>query len=242
MFSTKDFKVELVNREEVKKYVEEHGRFAAICYGTDEKYSKGVGSSCMKSGHMSGSRSDFFKFKITKVPRYTVDQAVRHEQGVVKNVQSQRYVDMANFNLYIADILLRDNYLKYEMEAHEKETRERYNRMKKYLEAEHDIKGEKANDLIRPILPIGCESSFNFALNLEGLTHFCNVRLCRRADKPIQELAKKMRDAVLEVAPIYKDRLVSKCEKDLYCTEDKCCKYMPVKAEVMAKLKEIGLL
>lgn len=40
----------------------------------------------MASGHFSGSRGDYIKFLVTEVPRFTVDQAVRHEVGVFKNV------------------------------------------------------------------------------------------------------------------------------------------------------------
>lgn len=223
MFTKEDFEVNLVNKEEVKKFVENHGEFACICYNTDTKYARKVGQEVLKSGHLSGSRADFFKFEIRYVPRYTVDQAVRHDIGVVKNVESQRYVDMAEFNIFATDLVNADLYLRSEMAEHEKMTQDRYKRMKNYLEKKYLLTGEKANDQIRAILPIGCESSFNFALNLEGLTHFANVRLCNRADAPIRKLAQLMVKEVLAVAPIYKDILVPKCEKDLYCSESNCC-------------------
>lgn len=223
MFTKEAFSVTLTNKEEVKNFVKNHGEFACICYDTDKKYAKKVGQSVLESGHLSGSRADYFKFEIKYVPRYTVDQAVRHDIGVVKNVQSQRYVDMADFNIFTTDLIDKDLYLRSEIMEHEKMTQDRYKRMKKYLEKEYNLTGEKANDQIRAILPIGCESSFNFALNIEALTHFANVRLCNRADAPIRKLAQLMVKEVLAVAPIYIDILVPKCERDLYCSESNCC-------------------
>ena len=52
MFTEKDFKVDLVNKEQVKHFIEEHGRFACVCYNTDTKYAEKVGLECLKSGHL----------------------------------------------------------------------------------------------------------------------------------------------------------------------------------------------
>lgn len=238
MFTNEDIQVKLVNGDEVKEFVKRHGEFAAICYNTPKKYAEKIGKSVLSDGHYSGSRADFFRFEVILAPRYTVDQAVRHEQGVVKNVQSQRYVDMSNFNLYVTDLVANDEYLREEMRRHEEETQERYKRMKKYLEDNYHLSGEKANDQIRGILPIGSESKFNFALNIEGLVHFMNMRLCTRADKPIRILAKKMREEVRKVTLAYDELLVPMCESRLYCTEKNTCGMYPRKEELRAKLKE----
>ena len=93
MYGLKKFKVELINKEEVKDFVKKHGEFAAICYSSDTKYAEQIGRSCLHSGHLSGSRGDYFKFKITNVPRDMIDQLVRSEEGCYKNVQSFRYVN-----------------------------------------------------------------------------------------------------------------------------------------------------
>lgn len=34
MFTLQDFKVKLVNGEEVKSFIKKHGEFAAVCYNT----------------------------------------------------------------------------------------------------------------------------------------------------------------------------------------------------------------
>ena len=97
MYELKDIKVTLLNPDEVKHFIRNHGYIACICYDTDERFAERVGENCLKSGHLSGSRGDFFKFEIT-CPRFTADQIMRHEQGVFKNCQSQRYVDMDDFD------------------------------------------------------------------------------------------------------------------------------------------------
>ena len=55
MYTIADIKVELLNPEEVKNFIRNHGIFACQCYNTPEKYAERVGLSCLKEGHTSGS-------------------------------------------------------------------------------------------------------------------------------------------------------------------------------------------
>ena len=80
MFTINDIKVELLNKEEVKNFIKNHGIFACQCYMTPEKYAERVGLSCLKEGHTSGSRADMFKFRI-HCPRFCADQIMRHSVG-----------------------------------------------------------------------------------------------------------------------------------------------------------------
>ena len=133
MYELKDIKVRLLNPDEVKHFIRNHGYIACICYGTDERNAEKVGLNCLRSGHTSGSRGDFFKFEI-ECPRFTADQIMRHEQGVFKNCQSQRYVDMDNFDCYISPIVAGDPYLSFLYSEFEKETRDWYNRIRRQME------------------------------------------------------------------------------------------------------------
>ena len=63
MYSIDDIKVELLNPDEVKNFIRNHGIFACQCYMTPEKYAERVGLSCLKEGHTSGSRCSYSKFK-----------------------------------------------------------------------------------------------------------------------------------------------------------------------------------
>ena len=84
----KEFKIEILNPEEVKILFERWGRFAAKCYDTPFKFAERVGKSCLKSGHFSGSRTRYIEIDVSDVPRALVDQIIRKEQGFVKNVES----------------------------------------------------------------------------------------------------------------------------------------------------------
>lgn len=224
MFREQDIKVTLVNKEEVKNFVRSHGEFACVCYATPTKNAEVVGRTVLDDGHFSGSRADYFKFNIELVPRYTSDQIVRHEQGTVKNVQSQRYVDMSAFRLFIDEFCHNDNYLKSQLQNVEKFIQNTYLNCKEYMSVVYpSLTEEQMNDHIRTILPIGAETKLNLAMDIEALIHFMHKRLCLRADKPIRVVAQLMLKEILEVAPIYEKYLVPQCEFLLYCPEKHGC-------------------
>lgn len=237
MYTVDDIKVTLLNGEDVKEFIRNHGITACICYATDEKYAEKVGLSCMKEGHMSGSRGDFFKFEI-EAPRFTIDQIVRHEQGVFKNVQSQRYVDMDdNFCIYAPPYVLKDDHLLYRYMKYEAMCREQY-KINREIFNSLGVTGEQANDLMRTMLPIGVKSKVRIGFTLEALIHFMHKRLCVRADLPIRKVAELMREEVLKVQPLYEEMLVPQCVDLLYCPEKHGCKKYPSKQELIEKIQK----
>lgn len=236
MYELKDIKVTLLNPDEVKNFIRNHGYIACICYNTDERYAEKVGLNCLKSGHMSGSRGDYFKFEI-ECPRFTADQIMRHEQGVFKNCQSQRYVDMDNFDCYIPPNVSRDPELRKLYEELENTTKDFYGRIRNEMEA-RGIEGEKANDLMRSLLPIGVPTKLRIGFDIEALIHFMNKRLCVRADEPIRQVAKLMKKEILEVEPRCADLLVPQCKAMLYCPEHKSCGAYPSKDELRKLIEE----
>ena len=229
MFSEKDFKVTLVNKDEVTQFIKKHGEFACVCYDTPKEQAEKVGLHCLKSGHLSGSRHLYFVFDIQTVPRFTIDQLVRHEVGVVKNVQSLRYVTKGRMNVYAAPeiikdpLLVRDHYMSEEYAATSYQLT--IDRMK-----QKGINKERANEIARTFIPIGIASACSFAVNIEGLIHLANVRLCNRAELPIHYLVGLMVQEVVAVEPRYKELLVPQCKKLGYCPEMKGCgRYEPKK-------------
>lgn len=235
MYELKDIKVTLLNPEEVKNFIYNHGAIACICYNTDEKNAEKVGLGCLRSGHMSGSRGDYFKFEI-ECPRFTADQIMRHEQGVFKNCQSQRYVDMDNFDVYVPKEVASDPILTYIYEEYERTTRDYYKTIRKEMDKK-GISGEKANDLMRSLLPIGVPTKLRIGFDIEALIHFMNKRLCLRADEPIRQVAKLMKKEVLAVEPRYVEFLVPQCQSMLYCPEHKGCGAFPSKEELLDIIK-----
>lgn len=224
MFTINDFKVELKNPEEVKNFVKRHGEFATVCYNTPKEKAEQVGEHCLESGHLSGSRHLYMVFEIKNVPRSLIDQLVRHEQGVVKNVQSLRYCNKdGKVSLYAAPEILNDAYLVHELDLFESGVQNRYDLIQATLK-DSGITGERANEIARTVLPIGVATECNIAVNIECLIHLANVRLCTRAELPIRTIVKEMVRQVVEVEPRYKPYLVSQCKKLGYCPEGKDCK------------------
>ena len=227
MFTINDFKVRLVNGEEVKSFVRKHGEFSKVCYDTPKEKAEKVGEHCLESGHLSGSRHLYIVFELENVPRSLIDQLVRHEQGVVKNVQSLRYCNKKeDVNVYVAPEVMEDVYLRAEIIGIEQIIRKSYENIQATLK-DAGLTGEKSNEIARTILPIGISTKCSFAVNLEGLIHLANVRLCNRAELPIRTIIKKMVDQVIEVEPRYKPYLVPQCKKLGYCPEGnkECLRY-----------------
>ena len=238
MLTLCDFKVELINAEEVKEFVKNHGKFASICYNSNEKYAEAIGRDCLKSGHMSGSRGDYFKFKLTNVPRDMIDQLIRSEEGCYKNVQSFRYVNKNGFDIYAPPEVIKDEELKNIFIEAQNKANELYGKAIDRL-SELGYKGEKANQIARHMLPIGTESAVAIGFDIEGLIHLANIRLCTRAELPVRRITQMMIEEVQKVTHEYDDLLVCKCDRDMYCTESKCCGKYPSKEEVK-KLIEKG--
>ena len=228
MFTEKDFQVTLMNKSDVEHFIRRHGEFACVCYDTPIGQADKVGEHCLKSGHLSGSRHLYFVFKLKNIPRFTVDQLVRHEAGVVKNVQSLRYVTKGNldkidegFNIYIPPEL-RDNIEdRWEFERTEDYLNIVYRRLVKAQR--YMTNKERANEIARTLIPIGVATECSFACNLEGLINLANKRLCNRAEQPIHILVKMMVNEVIAVEPRYKEFLVPQCKKLGYCPEMKGC-------------------
>ena len=230
MYTEKDFKVDLVNKEQVKHFIEEHGRFACVCYDTDTKYAEKVGLECLKSGHFSGSRHLYFVFDLKMIPRFTIDQLVRHEQGVVKNVQSLRYCNKdGKINLYMAPEFEDNIEARNKLVEYENYFSIIYELLQKsfktpLLSDDRTINSkERLNEVTRTIMPIGIASECSFACNLEALIHLANVRLCNRAELPIRHLVQLMVNEVLAVEPRYSKYLIPKCMKYGFCDESKSC-------------------
>ena len=222
MFSEKNFKVTLVNKDEVTQFIKRHGEFACVCYDTPKEQAEKVGLHCLKSGHLSGSRHLYFVFDLQRIPRFTIDQLVRHEVGVVKNVQSLRYVTKGKMDVYAAPdiikdpLLVRDHYMSEEYAATSYQLTVERMRQK-------GISKERANEIARTFVPIGVASACSFAVNIEGLIHLANVRLCNRAELPIHYLTQQMIKEVIAVEPRYEELLVPQCKKLGYCPELKGC-------------------
>lgn len=230
-------KVELLNKDEVKNLFSHWGNFAKVCYDTKTKYPERIGKHCMESGHFSGSRSRYFEFLLEDVPRFVVDQCIRAEAGVNKNVQSFRYVGKNSFAYEVPSEIVDNKELLQKYHDHMVNTIDLYADIQTYVLEKTQSK-ERANEQARYVLPMSTHSSFVVGFTLEALIHYCNIRLCTRTEDVHRKMAKMIRGEVLEVLPELKDKLVPNCKKLMWCPESKSCGAAPTKNELNQILQE----
>ena len=214
-------KVKLINREAVKDFYKHWGLFAAKCYSSNPKFAERIGKSCHNTRHYSGSRSFYFIFEIEDMPRSCADQLSRHEQGVVKNIQSQRYTDSSNLDWYVPDVISKYPHLLDVWEEGFENDRENYKYIVSELERLEGWTGEKAREVARGRVGIDIYSSATFGFTIEALEHLMHKRLCFRSQEAIRKLANLIRNEILEVLPELKDKLVPECIALGYCNENK---------------------
>ena len=236
MLTKKDFKVEIINPEEVKNVFKSWGTSACICYNTPDKFAEKVGKSCLQTGHYSGSRGDYIKFKITGVPRALVDQLVRHEVGVYKNVQSQRYTDSTNLQIYYPQDVFSDEYICSLWDDLIVDIKDVYSKTVEKL-LEKGYTNEQAREVARGVIPMNVESSLVIGFTIEALINMMEKRLCTCSQEHITYLAKLMRREVVKLIPELANKLVPACISKMYCpeSEKRSCNLRPQK-DVVEKL------
>ena len=214
--------VKIINKNEAKNLFKSWGEFSKTCYDTKGVSPDVIGKHCFNSGHFSGSRANYIVFEIQGVARSIVDQLVRHEQGVVKNVQSTRYVDKFGFKIDVPEDIKDNEPLVRILRDEVDRIDWLYRLIQEHIMSKGKSK-ERANEQARTILPLGIHTNATIGFTVEALTHYMNVRLCTRAEKEHRELAKAMREEVLKILPELEDVLVPQCERLLYCPEAKSC-------------------
>lgn len=197
---------------------------ASNCY--DSKITGGrIMDSCYKSGHMSVLEFAQFQFKISGISRACSHQLVRHRTGKFAQ-RSQRYVDEDGFSCVMPPSI-----------DHNQEASTVFSYMMSTINNAYlNLKriGIPAEDA-RYVLPNACETTIEISFDLRNLIHFCNERLCSRAQWEIRAVAKEMARLVSEVEPKFAKYLVPKCEIHTdypYCTETHSCGRHPKLSDV----------
>lgn len=227
-------KVTLLNPDVVKDLFKNWSVTSATCYGSKINPDKpdAIGKHCKASGHFSGSRGDFIKFQVDNCPRHCVDQAVRHEVGVFKNVASFRYISKSEFNYSAPEEIFDNQELFNRYNEHMDNTMELYSDIQDYVYKKTGSH-ERANEQARYLLPLSTHTSFVIGYTIEAFIHLCNSRLCVRVEGPIREMTTLMKNEVLKILPELKDDLVPNCVRLLYCPEGKSgCGAYPTRKQV----------
>lgn len=208
----------LINADRCKDFYKEWGTMACHCYNTPKKFAERVGKSCHKTGHYSGSRGFYFIFEISG-PRAMIDQLARHEQGVVKNIQSQRYTDSSGLDWFIPIDIRNDEDLLDIWDTHMESTQEVYKQLQEGLENKYGYTGEKAREQARGVVAMDMYSSGVFGFTIEALENLMSKRLCNRSQEHIRNLAKLMKSEVTVVLPELQDFLAPPCVLTGICPE-----------------------
>lgn len=166
---------------------------ADLLSGEEEKLSEGLIEHLWKSGHLSTFEHVSFTFAVDGLSRVASHQLVRHRVASFSQ-QSQRYVKMSDSAAAVIPPSVRENP---EAAALFKEQAEgAYNTYKRLIDM-----GVPAEDA-RFILPHGWETRLVLTMNARELHHFFHLRLCRRAQWEIRELARLMLRECRKAAPV----------------------------------------
>lgn len=199
---------------------------ASTCYDSSGAGNGKIMEHCYKSGHLSVLEFAHFFFQITGISRACMAQLTRHRTGHYA-VRSQRYCDESN-TAFVYPSSIQNN-----PDACSLYHKTLDNIMECYTALQKlDIPKEDA----RFILPNACETTICVDFDFHNLCHFMNVRLCKRAQWEVREVAQKMKALVCNVFPEAKNKLVPTCltREIPYCTEGTPCKEMN-----MPSLKEL---
>ena len=186
---------------------------ARICYkdiaasellqAEEQNLSRKLIADLFQSGHMSTFEHVSFTFGIDGLSRVASHQLVRHRLASFSQ-QSQRYVKMnPDPEAVIIPPSIQNNpeALKLFQES-VKLSQQTYAKL-----VELGIKKEDA----RFILPHGHSTRLVMTMNARELHHFFSLRLCRRAQWEIHELARKMLILCREKAPVLFEQAGPSC-------------------------------
>jgi len=142
------------------------------------------------SGHLSPFEHASFTFAVEGISRACSHQLVRHRIASYSQ-QSQRYVSMKEPSYVVPASIKKDERALSLFEDAIKKAHEAYRTL-----ADVGIPLEDA----RYVLPNAWETRIVVTMNARELHHFFSLRLCRRAQWEIRDLARLMLSEVREVA------------------------------------------
>jgi len=189
---------------------------AATCYDSQPSEDGRIIKACARSGHLSVWEHMNFTFRVQGVSRACLAQITRHRLASF-SVRSQRYCREDDFAAVIPPSV-----------SHNDQARQLYNNVIDYIRNAYGRMldfGIDAEDA-RFLLPNACVTEFTVTMNARELMHFCNERLCTRAQWEIRELADMMAREAEQRVPQIAPYLVPKCEIHAdypFCPERQGC-------------------
>ncbi len=200
-------KVELINHTPDPDRAAAHA--ALTCYREKipdkEEMDKGlildILNQIKDSGHHSVIEHSSFTFAVNGVSRALTHQLVRHRLASYSQ-QSQRYVDIDDFQPVIPESILDDEHASEIFNDLMEKIRKVYNELK-----DSDIHKEDA----RYVLPNATKTNIIITMNARELWHFFSLRCCRRAQWEIRDMADRMLELCKDVSPIIFENAGAPC-------------------------------
>ena len=166
-----------------------------------------------ESGHLSPFEHISFTFAVEGISRVATHQLVRHRLASYSQ-QSQRYVGMSGQTCIVPPSVINNEKANA---LFVKQIDDAWNCYKELVAL--GISKEDA----RFILPHGTETRLVMTMNARELHHFFTLRLCRRAQWEIRELARKMLILARDAAPEIFDLAGPSCVVEGVCKEAHSC-------------------
>jgi thymidylate synthase (FAD) len=166
-----------------------------------------------RSGHLSTFEHASFSFAVDGISRVCSHQLVRHRLASYSQ-QSQRYVSQEKAGVVMPRSIREHPRAREVFEEAVAQTLLAYGRL-----GALGIPREDA----RYVLPHGGETRMMVTMNARELLHFFRLRLCRRAQWEIRDLAREMLRLVREVAPGLFAVAGPGCVETGACGEDRPC-------------------
>ena len=211
---------------------------ARLCYsktdllGLQQKVAKsdqeGFCRKVIGMGHESVLEHASFTFGVEGVSRVLLAQQTRHRLASF-SVQSQRYVCYDDG----MDYVLPPSILDLGADAVQEYDQQMKTMHRWYREWCAKLGNDMQEDA-RFVLPGACTTRLMVTMNVRELRHFFELRMCRRAQWEIRELAKEMHRICMEVAPVLFETSGPGCVRGACPEGEKSCG-RPMRGEELAK-------
>ena len=197
---------------------------ASVCYDSKPTENLKIVKQCIASGHMSVLEHVSFTFHIQGISRACLAQLSRHRH-ISLSVRSQRYCREDDFQF--VNPFPDGSFGAAEFEEYMEDARANYADM-----VDVGIKPEDA----RAVLPNACCTELYLTANARALIEMSHLRMCRRAQREIQELFYAIRSCLRHVSPIVAQNMVPSCQAHggvPFCTERNSCGWYPKLSDLL---------
>lgn len=185
----------------------------ALMDGLDSKKTAAFLAHLRESGHFSPFEHATFSFAVDGISRVCSHQLVRHRLASYSQ-QSQRYVLMGEPRTVLPPSVADLEEARSLFEEMVRRSHEAYEALIALGVPREDA---------RYLLPHGWETRLVVTMNARELHHFFSLRLCRRAQWEIQDLARKMLRLCRDVAPALFSPAGPACLVTGHCLEAHPC-------------------